>query len=193
MRKVGLLFVILQFTFSFAQQINATSTSKNKIQFALGSSATYIWYNDSPIHIYHELTWNTNVAFSYFDRLWMGIQVLPIFTKEIKALSTQKNLYNVAGLFFQYDIIKKNRWKAYGETSFNYGDYCVCGGDFPSRQNGLYYLGIGFGGQLPINFISQHLFLDIGFFDYVIISDNAMNGNYTQYVLGLNYLFGDLR
>jgi len=185
------LFLLFNSTKHFAQNI-LPDKEKKGLQFKIGSSLTYIWNSDSPFHSYREFTWNTNIAFSYFRKLWFGVQVLPILTRREYATAITKRNYTISGLFFQYNFIDSDILKVYGETSINYGNYCTCGNDDPYRLEELFYLGIGAGFQFPMKFISDKLSFEFAFFNYVILNKIQFKYNYTQYILGINYTFGDI-
>jgi len=57
---------------------------------------------------------------------------------------------------------------------------------------GLSYLGIGGGAQLPLNFLSKNIFIDLAFFNYTILGKVDFKYNRTQYIIGINYVFGDV-
>ena len=71
------------------------------------------------------------------------------------------------------------------ELSGNKGNYCTCYPNFPYTRENLYYLGIGGG----VNFrLHKQFFLDIGFTNYDILNNIKEKYNYTQYIIGINYL-----
>jgi len=165
--------------------------------FIVGTSLTYIWNSnkkDYPVdeNFYEEYTWNINFATTLNKRMIAGIQVLNIFTS---GTHVENNNYLIYGIFTQYDFLAKRNKKTalFLEMSINRGDYCTCGHLDPSRKTNLWYHGFGGGIELPIKQISEHLFLDLSFYNYIILNKIKTKYNYTQYIVGLNYHFGKKR
>lgn len=194
LNKYATVAIVVLLVYQFTAFSQLENSSKAPMRFVVGASYTYIWDNEanagSGTHKYQEHTVNANFAFSFVSRFWIGVQALPIFTRRDIGLLTYRSNYTILGTFLQYDLIKQNNWKIYVESSFNYGDYCTCGKVDPYRVEGLTYLGMGLGAQLPIRFISKHVFLDMGLFSYYILPGIDFKYNYTQYIFGLNYTFG---
>jgi len=190
------LFILLILVFCTAQlkayQVNPKG-ERPGIKFAAGTSLTYIWNQDEFGKIfYSEYTWNINAAVSFINRFWLGVQTMPTFTRNDFGGITTRNNYSMFGVFAQFDFLVIDRWKLYAETSYNYGDYCTCGYAEPYRKVGLSYLGIGGGAQLPLNFLSKNIFIDLAFFNYTILGKVDFKYNRTQYIIGINYVFGDV-
>ncbi|MDH5476059.1 MAG: hypothetical protein OEX22_10240 [Cyclobacteriaceae bacterium] len=172
---------------------NEKSTFDNLI---VGSSYTFIWDMDKSntvsYYTYYESTWNVNIAVSLNKRLYMGIQSLFLFTQGSRV---DKKKYAIYGLFTQYDLMPKRDTRFFIETSINQGDYCTCGvsGIDPYRKKDLYYWGFGAGFDRPLKSISDKLYLDLSFVNYIILNKYNVKYNYTQYIIGLNYRFNTIR
>jgi len=170
---------------------NEKSSFNNLI---VGSSYTYIWDNDNsitaPNYTYYENTWNVNVAVSLNRRVYMGIQSLFLFTQGSRV---DKENYVIYGLFTQFDLMPKRDTRFFIETSISRGDYCTCGVSDPYRKKNLYYWGFGAGFDRPLKFISENLYLDLSFVNYIILNKYNVKYNYTQYIIGLNYRFNAIR
>lgn len=190
------LFILISFTF-FSVQLGAFGLNpkdkKSGLKFTTGTSFTYIWdYDDFSNIVYREYTWNMNAAISFTNRFWLGVQAMPTFTRNDFGGIIDRVNYSIIGVLAQYDYYVQDRWKLYAETSYGYGDYCTCGKSQPYRRAGLSYFGVGGGAQLPLNFLSKNIFVDLGFFNYLILNQVDFKYNHTQYVIGLNYMFGDI-
>ncbi len=149
------------------------------------------------LHYYNENTFNVNIMMSLSKRFWIGLQVKPIFTKQYVNGTITKSFYNFNGLFTQFEIVNKNGFRIYTETSLNLSDYCSCAGenpwDDPVRKKGLILWGGGGGLEFTLNpKKSKNLSLELAFFNYVILQKIPYKYNYTQYILGLNYKFGKI-
>jgi len=161
--------------------------------FVAGTSLTYIYDNSHPEyypdkkHFYKEYTWNINFAAIINKRITTGIQVLNLFTEKTFG---EKNNYNIYGIFSQYDFFPKLKTSLFGEMSVNIGDYCTCGTLDPIRKKNIWYYGFGGGAEFPLKKISEHLFFDLSFINYIILNKIKTKYNYTQYIIGLNYHFG---
>ncbi len=183
MKKIILAFIfVLFFSNSFSQK-------KNDYFFktiVFGSSITYIWDNYNN-HIFQEYTWNVNGAISLHKQLFLGVQVLTIFNSSIK---NDWNNFYMYGLFGQFDFFPKQKFRLFIETSINNGNYCTCSNLDPYLKNNLLYIGFGLGSDIPLKFLSDKLFLDISFYNYLILNKIKTKYNYTQYIIGINYHFG---
>lgn len=194
--------VIILFIFS-----SNTLFSQNKFKdyfaktFVVGGSYTRMAdVNDDKkagTHYFNENTINVNVMMSLTKRFWLGLQVKPIFTKQYILGGITKSFYNFNGLFTQFDIVNKNGFRIYLETSLNLSDYCSCAKenawDDPIRKKGLLLWGGGGGLEFNLNpKKAKNIFLEMAFFNYVILQKIPYKYNYTQYILGLNYKFGKI-
>ncbi len=171
MKKITL---ILLFILIFS---NVFSQKRNDYLFTtviFGSSLTYIW-DDYNNHIFQEYTWNVNGAISLNKRLFLGAQVLTIFNSKIK---NDWNNFYIYGLFGQFDCIPKQKIRLFIETSINHGNYCTSGEFDPFKKNNLYYIGYGLGSDIPLNFLSDKLFLDLSFLNYIILNKIDDKYNY---------------
>jgi len=148
-------------------------------------------------HYYNENTINLNAMMSLTKKFWVGLQVKPIFTKQYINGTINKSIYNFNGLFTQFDFVNKNGFRIYVETSLNSSDYCSCAKenpwDDPIRKKGLLLWGGGGGLELNLNpKKGKNIYLELAFFNYVILQKIPYRYNYTQYILGLNYKFGKI-
>ncbi|GLR16555.1 hypothetical protein [Portibacter lacus] len=156
-----------------------------------GISFTYIPFfgTDNPSERYDELTLNVNSLYAINKRHNIGIQYLNIWTRGSSySISDEKHTYYLAGLFYQFDILKESSNEWFPEVSINYGNYCPCGNFDPFERPSLIYIGYGMGFDYKIY---KNLYLDLGFHWYQPIAgvqkeDSAYS--YTQYVLGVSYL-----
>jgi len=194
MKKTALLFLII---FIFVNTVFSQSKKNkyflNKVEF--GTSVTYIW--DSPIsdnYFFQELTWNVNGSISISKYMNIGIQSLVIFATSYIPPDTAN--YNIVGVFSQFNVLNQKEVRIFGEVSLNKGDYCFCvkGNiyDEPYRKAGLNYIGYGFGIEMPIFKNNKHLIFEAGFHNFLILNRIKYKSNYTQYILGVNYVFGKM-
>jgi hypothetical protein len=160
----------------------------------VGSSLTYIWNtndDDYPVgtNLYEEYTWNLNVAVPLNKRFMVGAQWLNLFTK---GTHVPDRNYMIYGLYTQYDFFAKIKSPVsmFLEMSINRGDYGTLGHLDPYRMKGLWYHGFGGGFEFPVRPISERLFFELSFQNYMILNKIQTKYNYTQYILGLNYRFG---
>ena len=152
----------------------------------IGNSVTYIWEPNAAIpNRYHEITWNKNIAVNINKRIYLGLSYQNIFTRgsSYSEVDLHEN-YFLTGLFTQFDFMPKKKNRLFLEASWNYGNYCTCGQRDPYRQEGLQYLGLGGGYDLPLN---KFLSLDLSFVVYKILDDVVQKYAYTQYIIGLNF------
>ncbi len=182
------LFLIIQTVILSTQAQHGQYFAKNAI---LGSSLTWKWTDTSDPAVFYrfnEYTWNVNIAVSLNKKMYLGLQLLNIYTKGSNQ-SLEK--YKIYGVFAQYNLLRRTDHRFIVETSFNRGDFCTCGEFEPYRKNNLFYWGIGMGYDLPIiKKILPGLYIDLSFINYFLLSQVESKYNYTQYVLGLNYRFG---
>ncbi len=161
--------------------------AKNMI---IGSSLTWIYEKsfDYPIQKgFNEYTWNVNISVSMNKRLYLGLQLLNIYTSGTDIPSENFSIY---GLFAQYNLLSRTDHRFFLESSINRGDYCTCGKYEPYRMNDLHYFGIGIGYDLPIKKLLPGLYVDFSFLNYFLLNRINSKYNYTQYVIGLNYRLG---
>jgi hypothetical protein len=196
MKKYILLFVlVVDFSISiFAQKKSNKEFFKT---FSIGNSVTYIWdgYNDkdnpnSPKNYsFKEYTWNINFSVSLSKRFSSGIQALNIFTSGSRIDNSYSYIY---GVFLQYDFLGKtpSPVKFFLESSINKGNYFTGGSFDPYTREGLNYFGYGAGFDIPLRNISKKLFIDLSFYNYIILNDIIDKYNYTQYIIGINYYIG---
>ena len=152
----------------------------------IGNSLTYIWEtNDDISSRYNEFTWNKNISINLTPTIYAGLSYQNIRTKGsiINNSSTTKN-YQLIGAFFQYDFLPKMKNKLVVEASWNYGNFCTCGNEDPYKENGLNYIGIGGGYEVPL---SKIISLDLSFIAYNILEEIDSKYSYTQYIIGLNF------
>jgi hypothetical protein len=160
--------------------------------FTAGTSLTYIWNSnrvDYPEgeNFYEEYTWNVNFAVSLNKRFNLGVQLMNLFTK---GTHVEDEHYMIYGLFTQFDFLPNKKTNVFLETSISRGDYGTCGHLDPYRINNLWYNGLGGGVEFPVRTISENLFIDLSFMNYIILNEIQTKYNYTQYIVGLNYHFG---
>jgi hypothetical protein len=181
--KIVLIFVFIQ-AFTYAQKEFGKT-------FIAGTSLTFIpEIENDPLlsqYNYFEYTWNLNAAVSIGRRIFIGAQVLTIFTNGSRV---ENNTYFIMGLFGQFNFIPKQKFRFFAELSINTGDYCTCGYLDPFRKENLVYLGWGAGFDLPMKFLSKNLYLDLSLIAYLILNDIEDKDVFTQYILGINYRFG---
>ena len=187
-RIIRILFVLLFFLVALSVEAQQERYfAKNMI---VGSSFTWIWKTSSDPAIsykFNEYTWNINTAVSMTRRLYLGLQLLNIYTQgSNQSLET----FKIYGMFAQYNLLKQTDHRLFVETSLNRGNYCTCGDSEPYQKDNLYYWGIGGGYDLPLKKILPGLYVDIAFINYLIVSAVEDKYAYTQYVIGLNYRFG---
>ncbi len=155
-----------------------------------GTSFTWKPFNNTDpavIDRFNEYTWNVNAAVSLNKRIYLGLQLLNVYTN-----GTMNSLekYRVYGMFVQFNMLKQTEHRFFLESSINRGNYCTCGDGDPIRKDNLYYLGLGMGYDLPLRKFLRGLYLDLSFINYLILSPVEDRYAYTQYVIGLNYRFG---
>lgn len=175
---------------SFGSEIFAQNN--NKIYFdrlILGTSLTlipnnYTFANSSEDYLYLEYTWNNNIAIDITRRWRMGFQYLATLTKsEISA--SQK--YFMAGTFLQFNFLPKDikRDRLYIEASYSLGNHCSCGDFEPYKLDNIRYWGLGAGADFKL---TNWLRLDLGFFNSQIFNKIEGKYNWTQYIMGLEFL-----
>lgn len=137
----------------------------------------------------HEIVWNINAATSVGKRFFVGVQVLNLF---IKSNYFDTKLYRISGMFTQFSLAPYSKFRPFLELSFNKGDYYFPSDSYnPENGLDLYYVGMGFGSDMPLSFISKNLFFHPAFVFYYIEGKGAMD-NFNQYIIGFNYRFGKM-
>lgn len=193
MSKVCLVVCFFIALRSFSQSSNSFSDYFGKT-LEVGSSLTYIWDdNDRPQgdFLYSELTWNVNFKMKLHDRVWVGAQVAPIFTRTRDFSTISMENYNLFGVLTQFDFLSKKEAQIFGEVSLNRANLLKRYFSNSTKMEGLNYLGFGGGLNLMMNKKGkQNLFLEISFFNYHLLNDIANKSNYTQYIVGCNYRIG---
>ena len=179
--------LILVFCFS-----SIVSFGQNELRFGqriiIGTSLTYIQHTDEFIRTnrYHEFTWDKNIAININRSLYAGISFKNIYTRGASSFpSDQKSNYIMAGGFFQYDFLPKQKNRLFLEASWNWGNYCTCDPE-PYKEENLNYLGVGGGYDFPLR---DNISLDLSFVTYNILKDIEYKFGYTQYTIGLNFDF----
>ena len=182
------LFIMIFYNVSFAQQQDLSKENRSKA--IIGTSVTYIWDSQKdPVYgitdSYEAWTWSINVALP-IKRFRIGVNSYWIYTQSERS---GKDYYLLAGVFAQYNLTPKRRVRAYPELNFHRGNYCPCGTANapldPYKINGLYYLGVGGGGDIKL---SQRWHLDIAFLVHHLL--NKVKGEYlgyNLYIIGAEY------
>lgn len=175
MKHYLFLFLILS---NFQPLIAQRNFAKYMI---VGASLSYIREHVTPDNSnFDEYVWNLNTGISVSKKMFVGIQVLPIYT----SYQGIQDKYNLYGLFSQYNFLRSKERRFFAELSLNKGDYCTCS-EIPYQVNNLHYLGAGVGYDYPVKIV-PNLFIDFSFMIYQIINKPG-NYYFTQYIIGLNY------
>ncbi|MFK8036925.1 MAG: hypothetical protein AB8B74_01445 [Crocinitomicaceae bacterium] len=187
-----LLYSILS-CYSWSQSgHNGESSFAKKLE--VGTSLTYIYNTENSIpgfYRYDELSWNVNAKISLSEKLYFGVQAIPVFTKRRSGWTKTQTNYYFVGLLAMYKILDLKDLSFHIETSFNQSNMMHSQISDPYKKDNIYYLGYGFGGDILINKKKkQNLFLELGFYNYSNLVKLDNKDNYTQYVLGINYHFG---
>ena len=186
MLKIKFLFLALFLTsLTYAQDL------KFGERIIAGTSLTYILHNNETFQgaNYHEFTWNNNIAVNLNKSLYFGLGYMYLHTQgsTVFPYSDHKETYNLTTAFLQYDFLPKQKDRLFFEASWSYGNYCSCGNEDPFKVEGLHYLGLGGGYELPI---SDRFSLDLAFMLYESVNyEDVQRFNYTQYIIGLNFDF----
>ncbi|MBN2618440.1 MAG: hypothetical protein JXR64_09055 [Spirochaetales bacterium] len=169
--------------------INASVIGQSYNRFNIGSSLTYIRDNDKYTYYnYDEFTWNLNVSVNITKRIQFGVQALSIFAD---GGNTGYDYYHIVGCFMQLYYIQKQSIGLFLETSINNGNfYFPLAQLYPSKLDNLNYIGIGGGGEIPL-VKDKNLFLDISFVSYYTLFQDKKFNAFTQYIIGVNYKFGN--
>jgi hypothetical protein len=159
----------------------------NKYNVQIGASPTFIFNSNagSPkVNYFKEWTFAFNVATSIHSRIQIGVNSMTIFHTDYSS-GLYKRAY-INSLFSQYSISSSKKFNLYAEGSLSRGNYCTCGLRFPYQRNKLNYLGMGLGMNYKL---TKSLYLDFGFNNYIITNQIKGKYNFTQYIIGLNYIF----
>jgi len=194
-QKSIIIFVLLLFSTNIYAQEKGNFFFNN---FTAGTSLTYVrdveiygnTYTGAPgEYIYNDFTWNINFATSLSKNVQLGVQVLNIFSSGTRVDNEYNKIY---GMFVQYDFLHKTPYsvKMFIDMSINKGNYCTCDILDPYTKEGLWYHGMGAGVELPLKRISKRLFVDLSFYNYIILNKIEIKWNFTQYIVGLNYHLG---
>jgi len=187
--RLGILFLIFTLLSNLGFSQKKDSFFLKSLVF--GTSITYKWdgslfEND----FFQEYTWHTNGGISVHKRVIVGVQSLKIFSK---GRSNHWNSSYIYGFFTQYDFFPKKDFRLFAELSYNKGNYCTCGRFDPYSHPNLSYIGYGLGFDVPMKSFSENFFLDLAFYNYLILNKIKDKYNYTQYIIGINYYFGKKR
>ena len=178
--------------------LTAQSSFANKV--VVGTSMTFIadWVGpslfDENALTYKEWTWHKNIAVNLNKNIYVGINLQNIYTKgslfDINSIE-EKIQYYIAGLFGQYHLVLSEKWKLFGELSWNRGNYCKCELDRDAYEvEKLNYLGFGFGVDYAL---TEKLHLDIAMTPYLILHQSEISNEslfyHPQYIVGVNYEF----
>ena len=124
-------------------------------------------------------------------RLYFGVQAIPVFTINRNGLNIEKENYRFLGLLTMYKFLDSDDFSFHAEISLNRSNMFNGFNVNPIKKPGLNYIGYGLGGDIVLNKKSGgRLFLEFGFYNYMILNKIDFKSNYTQYILGLNYHFG---
>ncbi len=157
-------------------------------ELIVGANYTFKFDIDPDLYTewYLQHVLNTNIAVSITKHYYLGISYFGIATRD-GYFPNNKHRFSMTGIFNQFQFFKWPNGHMHAEVSGHYGNFCSCGLEDPYKLEGLFYIGYGGGAELKIY---KGLFLDVGFYNYNILSDVPRKYNNTQYVIGLNYHFG---
>lgn len=148
----------------------------------VGTSFTYIW-NESEDK---EYTWRLNAAWQFSSRFSAGVNLMNIWNES--PLRDQQLIHAVvAGPFGQFKLTDSRVWDLYAETGIFVGNYCSCLDlyEVPYKRNGLVYWANAIGVNVRINRFIQ---LDMALADHIIFNRVPKKYNFTQYIIGLDFL-----
>jgi hypothetical protein len=190
MKPLSLLFcVFLLITNCFGQKIQqAKQKSYLKKTFIAGSSVTVIPDKEIINGInkntrFTETTWALNLQYDFSNHYRAGIDFKNIFTN---GQLSGKNHYYMVGFINQWKFFHTKNTFTFLELAPYLGNYCTCGEDNPYKKTGLFYLNAGAGINIKL---AEHLRLDLAFHSASIINKQPGRYNFTQYIIGLDYLF----
>jgi hypothetical protein len=158
----------------------------------VGTSFTYIpLWEDGPEFTLDEYTWSKNIAVNLNRHFYLGIDFRNIWTRgSMYQASDAQNQYYMVGAFSQFDFLPNERLRLFAEGSLYYGNYYQpLIREDPYRKDGLVYVGMGAGLDLPL---WKFLSLDLAFHFNKIPAEWRVSDNFTQYIIGLNFNFGQL-
>lgn len=174
-------FLLIQTNVLFAQKKDNYFFNS----FIFGSSVTVI-----DVGMYervNQISWNVNAVTSIGKRFWAGVQVQNVF---VTSNYFDTKLFRISGVFTQFTLAPYSRFRPFLELSYNKGNYYFPSNSYnPEKGVDIYYIGTGGGADIPLKFISKHLFLDASFMFYFLQGKGAPD-DYNLYILGLNYRFG---
>lgn len=181
MKWICLLIWLAAFSVGHAQFATPPDTGKFSPKIRVGASYTYIW--DEGVNYLRENTFALNVGVMVKPRINIGVNWLNI---GYSTRFEQSGRGFLIGTFGQYHLGKRlDKATIFLETGAYLGNYCTC--DDPHRQDGLVY--VPFGGGLNAK-LHRGLWLDAGFLVYNILNKVPGKYSYTQYVVGLDWVFG---
>lgn len=151
----------------------------------VGTSGTYIWELERSVQgkQFQEFTFAFNIATSVHRKVQVGINSMTIFHTDFN--TSKFNRSNITGIFGQYSLYSTAKKNLFVELSANRGNYCTCDPTFPYTRKNLNYIGIGAGANIHLY---KQFYLDLGFSNYNILNKFKEKYNFTQYIIGINYL-----
>ena len=184
---IFILTIYLLLTNSVIVQAQSKKDNYFFNSFIFGSSLTYMDIgNYEPVN---EFTWNINAATSIGKYIYSGVQVLNIFVNA--DYFDNKKMYNIFGLFTQFTVAPRSKFRPFIEISFNKGNYYFSSTSYyPDENIKLFYIGAGGGADIPLTWLSKYLFLDLSFVFYFHKEKGWRKDLFNQYIIGLNYQFG---
>jgi hypothetical protein len=131
---------------------------------------------------YHEFTWATNIAADFSKYYRTGIDLKLIYTR---STLTGNNRYYMIGWFNRFKFYQSKNLIAFASVGPYFGNYCTCGADNPYRVDKLAYINYGPGLSVKLN---NYFWANFEFTNANIITKIPARYNYTQYIIGLNYV-----
>jgi hypothetical protein len=136
---------------------------------------------------YNEYTSSANIAIDIKKHLRVGFDYKKINT--LFKPNTKKN-YSMSGVFVQYKFLDNTKRYFYAELAYYNGNYCTCGDYEPYTLNNTKYASLGGGVNLKLH---NNFRLDLGFTSAQVLNKVYWPYNYTQYIIGLDYVFPFLK
>jgi len=192
MKHLVVLFLLAQHFFALSQDLEKREHFFLK-KFEIGTSLTYIWDSEDAAagYRYDEFSWNLNAKFSLSKRFYLGVQAIPVFTKNSTGGYVATENYTFLGLLSMFKFFDSKDFSLHLEMSLNRSNMFHSLIADPVKKPGLNYIGYGLGGDIALTKKDGgYLFLEWGFYNYSILNKIDFKSNYTQYILGLNYHFG---
>lgn len=192
LKKQLFFFILCLCPYLINAQVKRDSTKKTLI---IGASFTYIWnFKPDPFrfekeYVFHESTLNLNLGYQLHENFRLGITGMQIKTN---TKYTEKETQYIVGASFKYvqEMAYKNDF--FVETGFYRGNYCTCRPedsvtffDVPYKKDNLTYWGLGAGVEIKL---ARHWQLDLGFYNYLILDNFPQKYNFTQYVIGIDFV-----